>query len=847
MLLLGLPACLLAFFTLSHVADYLSIASDDKWLQTAFFAVGICGAILFFNKRFRFASTTAVLLVLAFLVHRALNKFSIGEFDTFFLNIKLYVLGGLFLTGWLVGFSFSRWRLFSLLWSLGILAALIWMIATGRNVVASSLVSIFIPVIGYSVFTIFIAELLRSSDGSDRHFAQMVAKKTLGFAGVLALLLLAVFFLFKNRFNQLEKDLAASKMSEKSNASMTKQNKDGTLSNADGMQLSGGLNKGKSLVFVAHLNNFFADSVTPNPLYFTSTLYSKFDAQTQTFEIDSLRPSNDLFSPDPSQIPLFFSKIDSSVIRNGLGNLSRRVVSAEIFKVALSPHDYLAPSIGFYCQPIAIPAEYGTQFKSAYRAKMWASDLNSAYLVYNPGNNEMAQQMQVGRYDSLRTKSDYSKVNHTFLQYYTQMPGDASYQRIAQLARQITAKAPATIDKMLAIRNYFSQKDASGQPLFQYSDNPGIPGMPSANKLNYFLFENRKGYCAYFAGATLFLLRALGVPSRIAAGFMTIDRSNKNPGWYWFYEDQAHAWVQVYFPEYGWIDFDTTIPDENVQQAEQPDGTPPMGLQQFYFVADGTIKSIDASGKNIVLTTPQILLHDNNMKLSHPTDIELDVSLAKIHADSGAVALASLKTGMHITAASGVESLKNLTAQNGESGDAVLARIAQPVPMDEIKVILSKEEQQKQLAQQTTTATQKTFDQLKWLILAAILIVLSLALIPWLIWKWYQAKAQKSVYYSYRAALFYLQQHGYAKNGKAPLVFAQEIDRQFGTSFLQLNKRYQEWKYSADRHLAAKDAQEIKLFLPEMVKKIQAQISPKERWKDFLQWSRTIDFLMQKK
>ncbi len=71
---------------------------------------------------------------------------------------------------------------------------------------------------------------------------------------------------------------------------------------------------------------------------------------------------------------------------------------------------------------------------------------------------------------------------------------------------------------------HFLSKDEEGQPLFKYTDNPGIPGLPSANKLTYFLFENRKGYCAYYAGATLFLLRALGMPTRVATGFLTVDR-----------------------------------------------------------------------------------------------------------------------------------------------------------------------------------------------------------------------------------------------------------------------------------------------------------------------------------
>ncbi len=99
------------------------------------------------------------------------------------------------------------------------------------------------------------------------------------------------------------------------------------------------------------------------------------------------------------------------------------------------------------------------------------------------------------------------------------MPSNEEYKKITLLAKQITANAQTPIDKMLAIRNYFLSKDEFGQPLFKYSDNPGIPGIPSASKLTYFLFENRKGYCAYYAGATLFMLRALGIPSQSGSGF----------------------------------------------------------------------------------------------------------------------------------------------------------------------------------------------------------------------------------------------------------------------------------------------------------------------------------------
>src|SRR5689334_24556482 len=72
---------------------------------------------------------------------------------------------------------------------------------------------------------------------------------------------------------------------------------------------------------------------------------------------------------------------------------------------------------------------------------------------------------------------------------------------------------------------------------------------PRSTLFPYTTLFRSKGYCAYYAGATLFMLRSLGIPSRIAVGFLTEDRSDKNKGWYWYYANQAHAWVQVYFPD----------------------------------------------------------------------------------------------------------------------------------------------------------------------------------------------------------------------------------------------------------------------------------------------------------
>src|SRR4051812_44014589 len=425
---------------------------------------------------------------------------------------------------------------------------------------------------------------------------------------------------------------------------MTKQDKDGTIKNKDQTRLTGALNKGKRLVFVAKLDNFLPDGITPNPLYFTAYYYTKFDTLTQTFEMDTAHmPSKDLFKPDPSKIPLYFTRTDSTVIKNTRATLDRKVVNADVYKVLLSPTEYLAPSTAFSCQPIGVPREYQQQYTSAYRAKMWVSDLNSAYFIYNPAGNKSLEEFQEQRFNILRRIKDFQGLDKQFYDYYTFMPHDTEYSKITALAKQITANAQTPIDKMLAIRNYFLSKDEFGQPLFKYSDNPGIPGIPSASKLTYFLFENRKGYCAYFAGATLFMLRSLGIPSRIAAGFLTVDRSSKNPGWYWFYADQAHAWVQLFFPGYGWIDFDTTVPDQNTQQSPQPDGTPPMNTQQALMVADGQAISVDTVAKRVTMKVKKMLFHDENVPAPEARHLLMDVSIASVTRDTGTGKLSDIK------------------------------------------------------------------------------------------------------------------------------------------------------------------------------------------------------------
>lgn len=856
LLLLVIPTVVLMGYLLWHLNQSYAILRNDWQKQALYFAGGIAAATILYSYRFRFITTAALLFGIYYYAYQSIGRVSIGEFDAFFASVQFLIFAILFSAGWICGFGFSRSRYFTIFWSVFLLAIQIVVVSKTKTITAAALISAFLPTMAYAVYIIYTAELIRNMNPSEKHFGWFVSKRLIGFGLVLAALFFGLLKTFNKEFKAIEKEWGQGEgkydKNKSNQESMTKENRDGSVSNKDQTQLTGSLNKGKRLVFVAKLDNFFEDGKTPNPLYFTAYYYTKFDTLTQTFETDPKMPDNDLFRPDPSKIPIYFAKTDSTVIKNTHATKSRKVVSADIYKTLLSPSEFVAPSTAFFCQPLPVETAYKDQYKSAYRAKMWVSDLNSAYFIYNPAGNQMLESFQEQRFKVLRQTKDFAAVPDSFMRYYTYMPKDAEYDRIRNLANDITKGAATPLDKMLAVRDYFLGKDEFGQPLFKYTNNPGVPGMPSANKLNYFLFENRKGYCAYYAGATLFMLRAMGIPSRIAAGFLTVDRSSKNPGWYWFYEDQAHAWVQIFFPGYGWIDFDTTIPDQEAHDSEQPDGTPPLNMQQAYLVADGHILSVDSTTKKLQMSVDKLLFHDQNFETTRPDTLTIDGAIAQVSADSGSVPFSALRKDMHITAASFAEVLKNMTANPQESLSSVLKRVPKPTPADEIKIIEEETEQ---------APHKNMFEYIKpvnWLSVLATILIIAAALIvllfsmPWLIWQVLHSRAKKqkataqTAFNKYRAALYYLNQLGYSRNHKGPGDYARQTDGMFGTSFYTFSNVYQKLKYSNQPLTAQEDAIVQQFYVP-FIKTVKKQVPLKKRIAAFLNIYNTIHYFTQPK
>ncbi|WP_080873437.1 transglutaminase TgpA family protein [Oceanobacillus timonensis] len=138
---------------------------------------------------------------------------------------------------------------------------------------------------------------------------------------------------------------------------------------------------------------------------------------------------------------------------------------------------------------------------------------------------------------------------------YTQLPADLP-ERVEDLAAEITEGHETRYDKARAIERYFS---ANGFE-YQTEDIP-IPE-EEEDYVDQFLFETRIGYCDNFSSAMIVLLRSEDIPARWAKGFTSGERvdtdvdtdSHVNQ----VANSNAHSWVEVYFPDVGWVPFEPT-------------------------------------------------------------------------------------------------------------------------------------------------------------------------------------------------------------------------------------------------------------------------------------------------
>lgn len=159
--------------------------------------------------------------------------------------------------------------------------------------------------------------------------------------------------------------------------------------------------------------------------------------------------------------------------------------------------------------------------------------------------------------DELRNASTVypEEISDRYLLLPQDLPG-----RVVRLAEQITDGKRNPYDKAKAIESYLRTN---------YPYDLDVPAPPQDEDVaDYFLFELRRGYCDYYATSMVVLARARGVPARFVSGYSPGSYEAPNAQ-YVVREMNAHSWVEVYFPEIGWIEFEPTGSEPEIERLKK--------------------------------------------------------------------------------------------------------------------------------------------------------------------------------------------------------------------------------------------------------------------------------------
>ena len=191
---------------------------------------------------------------------------------------------------------------------------------------------------------------------------------------------------------------------------------------------------------------------------------------------------------------------------------------------------------------------------------------------------------------------------------YLALPDDMS-ARVGELAKEVTADARTPYDKVVAIESYLRG--------FAYNDQIPAPP-PGVNAVDYFLFDVQQGYCDYYASSLAMMARTLGIPARVSAGYSQGEYLEQADV-YRVREYNAHSWPEVFFPDYGWVEFEPTASEVEIvrktRQEEQsllaPGATPTLDpmMEESMFGED---PEFGGGGGQLPDTGPSDLLVSGN-------------------------------------------------------------------------------------------------------------------------------------------------------------------------------------------------------------------------------------------
>jgi len=155
-------------------------------------------------------------------------------------------------------------------------------------------------------------------------------------------------------------------------------------------------------------------------------------------------------------------------------------------------------------------------------------------------------------------------------------PGDLLLEQIIHIDQKRSDFITSSFKSKLIVLtfpgydNAYDRAKALESYLREIKYNELIEAPPAGqDAVDYFLFDARQGYCDYYASAMAVMARAVGIPARVAAGYGQ-GEYNPDTGAYRVREKDAHAWVEVYFPRYGWVEFEPTASEPAIVRPKPP-------------------------------------------------------------------------------------------------------------------------------------------------------------------------------------------------------------------------------------------------------------------------------------
>ncbi len=210
---------------------------------------------------------------------------------------------------------------------------------------------------------------------------------------------------------------------------------------------------------------------------------------------------------------------------------------------------YAAPEVLTVDRPVMVNATFDPS------GRMLITSLRSRYILRQGDRYQVMSRVSLADATDLRQAgTDYPDW---IRRRYLQLPSTIT-PRTIELAKELTIEHSNPYDKAIAVRDYLRTN-------INYNDQ--IKAAPDgAEPVDYVVFDLKEGYCTYYASAMAVMLRSQGIPARLVSGY-ALGEHDKPSMTYRVRAANAHTWVEVYFPEYGWIHFE---PTQSVPIVERP-------------------------------------------------------------------------------------------------------------------------------------------------------------------------------------------------------------------------------------------------------------------------------------